>query len=489
MNDPLVSHEVIESATDVAALPELSLAGGRQAELTTVAPVASLFKLLIDPELVLGCLYGVARVMDVAMDHYLFLLGCFAFLLTALCLDGVFLFVPGYGGRSRSVSRFVMEWVLVVSCLGLIGSATHSVDYYPLTFLLVWSIGTPCILLLAHWLLKRLAFAEVSKEDKRVVIVGAGRLGQLLAQRLKAHPLLGIEFVGFFDDRDAERVDLNDQAKMLGNLERLAEYVRLNQVSQVFITLPMSSQPRILRILDEMQDSTASIYFVPDLFTFDLIQARFGQTAGVPIVAVRESPFVGLSGVIKRLSDIVLAAGILLLIWPVMLGIAIAVKVTSSGPVLFKQRRYGADGESILVYKFRSMTVCEDGDQIRQATRNDQRLTPIGGFIRRTSLDELPQFINVLQGRMSVVGPRPHANAHNEQYRKLIKGYMIRHKVKPGITGWAQVNGFRGETETLEKMARRIDFDLDYLRNWSLWLDLKIVYMTAMMTLRDRNAY
>jgi putative colanic acid biosysnthesis UDP-glucose lipid carrier transferase len=174
----------------------------------------------------------------------------------------------------------------------------------------------------------------------------------------------------------------------------------------------------------------------------------------------------------------------------VMLAVALAIKVTMPGPVLFKQRRYGLDGQQIVVWKFRSMKVQEDGDQVRQATREDDRVTPLGRFLRRTSLDELPQFFNVLQGRMSVVGPRPHAVAHNETYRKLIKGYMIRHKVKPGITGWAQVNGARGETDTVEKMKVRIDYDLEYLRNWSLRLDLSIIWRTVLLALRgDRNAY
>src|SRR5690606_7516492 len=224
-------------------------------------------------------------------------------------------------------------------------------------------------------------------------------------------------------------------------------------------------------------------------FVFDLIQARFDHVGGIPVMSVCDSPFEGFNGLVKRASDIVLATVILAMIWPVLLAIAIAVKVTSPGPVIFKPRRYGLDGKEILVYKFRSMTVMEDGENVRQAVRGDQRLTPIGGFLRRTSLDELPQFINVLQGRMSVVGPRPHASAHNEQYRKLIKGYMVRHKVRPGITGWDQVNGFRGETDTLDKMVRRVEYVLDYLRNWSLWLDLKIVMLTVTSILGDRAAY
>jgi len=185
----------------------------------------------------------------------------------------------------------------------------------------------------------------------------------------------------------------------------------------------------------------------------------------------------------------VLGTLILLLISPLLLALAIGVKLSSPGPVIFKQRRYGLDGQEIVVYKFRSMTVCEDGDRIVQASQGDRRITRLGAILRKTSLDELPQFINVLQGRMSIVGPRPHAVAHNEQYRKLIKGYMVRHKVKPGISGWAQINGLRGETETLDKMEARIDFDLDYLRNWSLGLDIYIILKTVAVVFRDRHAY
>jgi putative colanic acid biosynthesis UDP-glucose lipid carrier transferase len=197
----------------------------------------------------------------------------------------------------------------------------------------------------------------------------------------------------------------------------------------------------------------------------------------------------GWNSMIKRTSDLVLASLILVLLTPLMLMIALAVRITSPGPIIFRQRRYGLYGEEIKVYKFRSMKVAEDGDTVVQARKDDQRVTPIGAFLRRTSLDELPQFVNVLQGRMSIVGPRPHAVAHNEQYRKLIKGYMLRHKVKPGITGWAQVNGLRGETATLDRMEARIQHDLDYLRNWSVWLDLWIILKTVKVVLARENAH
>jgi putative colanic acid biosynthesis UDP-glucose lipid carrier transferase len=271
---------------------------------------------------------------------------------------------------------------------------------------------------------------------------------------------------------------------LTGRIDSVADFVRSNRVDQIYIALPMASQPRILRLLNDLRDTTASIFFVPDIFLYDLIQARVDLAAGMPVVAVCETPFHGTTGVIKRLSDVLIAVGVLLLAGLPMIGIALAIRLGSPGPAIFRQRRYGLDGREIVVWKFRTMYVQEDGGQVRQATVGDERITPIGRLLRCNSLDELPQFFNVLQGRMSVVGPRPHAVSHNEIYRKLISGYMIRHKVKPGITGWAQVNGARGETDTIDKMKRRIEFDLEYLRNWSLRLDLQIVARTVLKMVR-----
>ncbi|MDI1292158.1 MAG: undecaprenyl-phosphate glucose phosphotransferase [Methylobacter sp.] len=329
-------------------------------------------------------------------------------------------------------------------------------------------------------------------EASRAVIIGFSSLSNELAYKFKQNPSLGVNFMGFFDDRWQKRFSGQSQQqpeKLLGNVATAAEFVKAHNVQHIYIALPMSAQPRILALLDDLRDTTASIYFVPDIFLFDLIQANISNINGIPIVAVCQSPFVGINSKIKRISDVVLSLSILLLIAPLMLLIAIGVKLSSHGPILFKQRRYGLDGKEILVYKFRSMTVLEDGEHVNQATRNDPRITRFGNFLRKTSLDELPQFINVLQGCMSIVGPRPHAVSHNEMYRSLIKGYMIRHKVKPGITGWAQVNGFRGETDILEKMQDRINHDLDYLRNWSLFLDLVIIFKTIAVVIKDKNAY
>jgi len=350
---------------------------------------------------------------------------------------------------------------------------------------------TPVAMWAAHRITRRLLPQLLMLEGGRrsALIVGAGNLGTELGARFANDLALGMDVVGFFDDRSAERTNLANPKQLLGRLEDIPEYVNRHGIDLIYITLPLASHLRTLTLLDALRDTTASVYFVPDIFVSDLIQARVDHIHGMPVVALTESPTLGVSGIGKRISDVILAGLILLAIWPLMLLIAIGVKLTTPGPILFKQRRYGLDGQEILIYKFRSMHVCEDGATIHQAGRSDARVTRFGAFIRRTSLDELPQLINVLQGRMSVVGPRPHAVAHNEQYRKLIKGYMLRHKVKPGITGWAQVNGLRGETKSLDKMRARIQYDIDYMRNWSLIFDLMIIGKTLLVVWRDQNAY
>lgn len=411
-----------------------------------------------------------------------------------LMLMVFFLTFPGKAPYSTSLYGLLREvvgnWIVIFLILLFLGYATRSLSVFPEDLLLSWAVVTPCVLFLAQaifsfWLPKALASQGVGRA---AIIIGAGDLGIKLATQIAASPLNGITLKGFFDDRAGDRLTNNMSKPLFGAMAEVSNYVKQNGVDLIYFTLPLASQPRILKLLDDLHDTTASIYFVPDIFLFDLIQARIDSVNGIPVVAACETPFYGINGLIKRASDIVLSAGILLFALPVMASIAIGVKRSSLGPVLFKQRRYGVDGREIVVYKFRSMTVCEDGGDIKQATRKDQRTTNFGAFLRRTSLDELPQLINVLQGRMSIVGPRPHAVAHNELYRKLIKGYMMRHKVKPGITGWAQVNGFRGETDTLDKMQTRIEYDLEYLRNWSIVLDLQIIVKT-LWVFRDRNAY
>jgi putative colanic acid biosynthesis UDP-glucose lipid carrier transferase len=385
----------------------------------------------------------------------------------------------------------ITHWLLVVMLLLVLGAITDTLGSIDRRVLLVWVLCTPVALTGLQMALPMLMTRLMAVEGRQsvAVIAGGGDLARKLAARIEESPLLGVRLAGCFDDRAPARLNGDAPKAILGGLADLAAYARQHHTEMIYITLPMDSQPRIIKLLDELRDTTASIYFVPDIFLFDLIQARVDTIGGMPVLAVCETPFHGYNGLIKRASDIVLATLILILIFPLMLAIAIAIKRSSPGPILFKQRRYGLDGREIVVYKFRSMTVCEDGGEIKQATQNDQRVTRLGAFLRASSLDELPQFINVLQGRMSVVGPRPHAVAHNEMYRKLISGYMIRHKVRPGITGWAQVNGQRGETATLDRMQARIDYDLDYLRNWSLRLDLLIILKTVAVVLKREHAY
>lgn len=399
---------------------------------------------------------------------------------------------PEPGVRRRPVAVEVMsQWLLVTALLLVLGWATHTLNVFDSRVIGAWVLLTPAVLtggnlLINRWMPRVMAATGM----QRVAIIAGGcELARKLADGIAESPQNGIRVAGFFDDRAAERLPSGSRRDILGGLSDIAAYAKANHVDLIYITLPMTSQPRILKLVDELRDTTASIYFVPDIFLFDLIQARMDTLGGLPVVAVCETPYYGVNALIKRSSDLVLASAILLLIAPVMLAIAIAIKHDSPGPVIFKQRRYGLDGREIIIYKFRSMTVCEDGGEIRQASRDDCRVTKLGAFLRATSLDELPQFINVLQGRMSVVGPRPHAVAHNELYRKLINGYMIRHKVKPGITGWAQINGLRGETTSVERMSARIEYDLAYLRNWSLLLDLKIICKTPMVVLKRENAY
>jgi putative colanic acid biosynthesis UDP-glucose lipid carrier transferase len=325
---------------------------------------------------------------------------------------------------------------------------------------------------------------------RSAVIVGCNAAGLRLADNFRTQPLTGVKCIGFFDDRSRDRLNGIDERNLLGNMAQLPRYVQTAHVDHIYLALPMASQPRIVKILDELRDTTASIFFVPDIFVTDLIQGRVDNIGGMPVFAVRDTPLCGISGVVKRMLDIAVSSVCLILLCPLLIISAVAVKLSSPGPVIFKQRRYGLDGRPIMVYKFRTMTVTEDGEkEYTQVTRDDPRVTKIGARLRQLSLDELPQLFNVLQGQMSIVGPRPHAVAVNEQYRRLIPSYMIRHKVRPGITGWAQVHGFRGG-DNLESMTKRIDYDLEYLREWSVGLDLVIIVRTFLILIgRNNQAY
>jgi putative colanic acid biosynthesis UDP-glucose lipid carrier transferase len=447
---------------------------------------AALLRAAVDPAVAIGSLVVCALWFDGRFGgaHLILLLLVFAMTFPGdLARDSASAAALAWG--------IAVEWLAMVALLMLLGWASGTLANFDARGIFAWVIATPLALFAAHrlvpLLLPRLLAAQGLQ--RTAVIAGANGMGRDLGAHLRGRPLTGIRFAGYFEDRGAPRDGDPGTGKYLGNLGQLAEYVRTQHIDMIYITLPMTAQPRILALLESLHDTTASIYFAPDIFLCDLMQARVQTIGGLPVLAVRESPFYGMDGLVKRASDLVLASAILVLIAPLMLGIALAVKWSSPGPVLFRQRRYGLDGKEIVIYKFRSMSTQDDGGVVTQATRGDPRVTPLGAVLRKYSLDELPQFINVLQGRMSVVGPRPHAVAHNEMYRKLIRSYMVRHKVRPGITGLAQVNGLRGETDTLDKMRARVEYDLAYLRNWSPLLDLKIVLMTVGVVLGKQNAY
>ena len=334
-------------------------------------------------------------------------------------------------------------------------------------------------------------YRKLGRNTKSVIIIGATPTGLKLAEQITANPQHGFKLQGFYDDRPKERLPEMGRYTVEGTINEGVLLVKNNpKISHVYIAMPMKAETRITDILNRCSNTTATVHIIPDFFIFNLLHARWQHVGNMQTLSIFDSPFDGFNLAIKRVEDLVLATLILAIVAIPMFCIGLAVKLTSRGPVIFKQKRYGLDGKEICIYKFRSMALVNKKiDDVVQATRFDARITPLGAFLRRTSLDELPQFINVLQGNMSIVGPRPHAVQHNEEYRELIDGYMLRHKAKPGITGWAQINGWRGETDTLEKMEKRIEFDLNYIHRWSLAFDLKIILLTIFKGFINKNAY
>jgi putative colanic acid biosynthesis UDP-glucose lipid carrier transferase len=448
-------------------------------------PVAALIAALLEPIVAVAVLLITTIVLSGETQRADLVL---CVLLFALTFPGRNRFeMPGLAAGADIARSWAMLLIVLLAC----GWATDSLQFFRPGVLFTWAVLTP----LLQWPAVALGGAVYRKSAQQIesrraaVVVGAGPQGVAAARALGGGRNPNTRIIGWFDDRGADRIDRSAGDGLLGGLDDLVPYIRKHGIKDVYITLPLSSQPRITALLEGVQSTTASIFFVPDVSGIGIIQGRLREVNGVPVVGICETPFTGINGLVKRVSDVVLAAIIIVLVAPVMLALAIGVKLSSPGPVLFRQRRNGLDGEEIIVYKFRSMTTQDNGPVVKQATRNDPRITPFGNFIRRTSLDELPQFFNVLQGRMSIVGPRPHAVAHNELYSQEIKAYMVRHKVRPGITGWAQVNHLRGETDTVEKMRARVEHDLEYLRTWSLWLDLKIILRTIRVAFFDRQAY
>ena len=416
-----------------------------------------------------------------------------AMLVLTLCLSEMGLYrTTRNTPLSREIEILAAGWVLSLGLLGAYLWLRGRLDEQELKWLVLWlgagwsaSIG---MRLLARWLMGRLR--RKGFNQRTVVIAVASELGVQVAQRLRSRPEMGIAVAGFFDDRAAARRTASGAIPVLGSVAAMGDFVSAERIDQVWIALPFRAESRIREILHALRHSMADVCLVPDVFQFSVLNQSLDEVAGIPLVALNASPMQGTSRLLKALEDKLLASAILLLVSPLLLLVALAVRLDSPGPILFKQRRRGLHDETIEVWKFRSMRQhYQAPGTYTLAMRNDARVTAVGAFLRRTSLDELPQFFNVLQGHMSIVGPRPYPIEINNEYKDLVDRYMLRHKVKPGITGWAQVNGLRGALDTPGKMERRVQHDLYYIENWSLWFDLKIIAMTIVHGFVNENAY
>ena len=374
-------------------------------------------------------------------------------------------------------------WLVTTIVILLVGFLTKTTDTYSRLLTTSWALATPLLLILLRLLVCRIRekWHERPENMQHIAIAGSGRLARRLGELISSKEHAGTTLDGFYDNDDAD-------FELAGGLTELVARARSGDIDVVYVAMPLHMREEIESLITSLADSTVTLYVVPDLFVSELMHTHWLEFGEITLLSVYDTPFNGVSGVLKRIEDIVLSCIILTLVSPVLIAIAIAVRATSRGPVIFRQKRYGIGGQEIVIWKFRTMFI-ENNDHFEQATADDHRVTRIGAILRKLSLDELPQFFNVLQGSMSIVGPRPHVAVQNEEYRKRIQGYMLRHKVKPGITGWAQINGWRGETRTLDMMEKRIEFDLAYIRNWSLWFDLKIILLTIRKMFSDDKAY
>jgi Undecaprenyl-phosphate glucose phosphotransferase len=451
---------------------------------------------LIDVMVVLcsGLMAYYTRFGSIGIDTfkvYSLAVGCLVSL-NAFHLAGLYQF-QHLTNLAEQARRLLLAWPLVIGSLLMLGFAAGLLDEVSRGWVALWLLFGFTGLMGARIAtrLQLLRWHKAGRLTLNIAVIGAGEHGRRFIEHLRQQER-HVNIIGLFDDRRDRIPDFIAGFPVLGTVDELLLFARRHRIDQVVVALPWGAEDRLLGWLKKLKTLPADIRLCPDVIGFHLPHRGVSHIAGVPMLNVFEKPIAGWDNVVKTIEDRLLASLILVLIAPLMLAVAAGIKLTSPGPVFFKQKRYGFNNEIIDVFKFRSMHVerCSaDDGPVAQATRDDDRITPFGRFLRRTSLDELPQFINVVRGEMSIVGPRPHAVAHNEQYAKLIDEYLARHKVKPGITGWAQVNGLRGETDTLEKMERRVQYDLHYIENWSLALDLRIILMTLLVGFSHPNAY
>jgi putative colanic acid biosynthesis UDP-glucose lipid carrier transferase len=411
----------------------------------------------------------------------------------AFLLFGELELYTSWRGRSmpEMFLRLAASWALVL-LIGLFFSfLIHHVGHVSRLWLFYWySSGLTMLVLYRVTVYFSLRYLRTKGlNTKKVVIVGYGSTGQEMHRRAVYQDWTGYEVKAVHaDPHDAEKIK-DPKIVRIGSLEEIHDYVVANEVHEIWITLPLVASPKLQELQYLLRNALVDIRWVPDILGLQMLSRKMGNFLGFPAVDLNQPISSGVNGIMKDVFDKVFAMVALILLAPLFIVIAICIKYSSPGPIFFKQPRLGLNGKKFNVYKFRTMKVHHEHGVVAQATKNDPRITPIGGFLRRTSLDELPQFINVLLGDMSVVGPRPHALQHNEMYKGLLELYMLRHRVKPGITGWAQIHGHRGETDTVDKMAKRVQFDLHYIQNWSLWMDIQIIIWTAFKGWTGKNAY
>lgn len=394
----------------------------------------------------------------------------------ALFFGKVYRLWPG-GALASMIGRVTLGWLITWGVVLLLLVLTKTSESFSRIWMVIWLI-TGTVSLWSGRVVSFLVMAQMRKQGyqhKSVVLFGDSGMLDMVRARITHATWSGYDISAIFQAHE---------------LEALRDFDAKEHPDEIWISLTFKNQVELELVLEALRNSVANVRLLPDLMMYRVLNHGMTVTLGMPMVDLSVSPLFGARQLAKNVLDFLVAAFAVLLLSPVLIAIALAVKFTSPGPILFKQRRHGWNNEEIWVYKFRSMKVHQESpEKVTQAVRGDSRLTPIGAFLRKSSLDELPQFINVLQGRMSVVGPRPHALQHNDEYVKLIPKYALRHKVKPGITGWAQICGYRGETDTLDKMEERIKHDLFYLENWSIWMDIKIIFLTPFATIQNKNVY
>jgi putative colanic acid biosynthesis UDP-glucose lipid carrier transferase len=461
---------------------------------TAERPGVALLRYFLFPLTTVACLLIVAAAFAQPITRPYVILAVLAFALSWRLVDAAeFRELRPLGTIRHVLPSLLLAWTNVLAVLLFVGFAAKISDSYSRAVIMTWAIATPVLYIFARAVAYRVLchWNKTRCVPRTHIIVGTNSSAREFASQLEQDSSLGT-LIGFFSTASrATETSLHRPGigQLLGCIDDVVAYVQRHSIDVVHVALPAVDRELLDAALNQLRDTTASVYFLPDVPQAARGQVRVVEMAGTPLLSYVDTPHCGLQGAAKRATDLIIGGILLLFLWPLFIVLAILVRLDSPGPIIFKQRRYGLNGEEIAVYKFRTMTVCEDGAQVTQAKREDARVTSFGRFLRRTSLDELPQLFCVLEGSMSLVGPRPHAVAHNEMYRRLIDGYMLRHKVRPGITGWAQVNGLRGETNTLDRMQKRVAFDLEYLRHWSPWVDIQILWRTVFVVFRDQNAY